>query len=253
MTQLTDNPAARLHTLLLDLHEAHPRQQNQQRQAWHAICSLLGVQPDSPAGLQAVADVVRLPDEVTEAIGAHVDDEEEREHLLEGMSLIRNAMTVVVSRNTLQGMFECFAPGGSVPLSGIVRDLASCSRVLHRSAPTSALSDAELDHLKTLIVGLMDQVIETGLDAGVRLLLLAHLRKMLEAVQLVRVGGRAAIEEELDAVVGAVIRRPEAAVTLQRSGLLEKLKTWVATMNGLLTVGTGSTQLGQAVMRAIEM
>ncbi|MCX5316037.1 hypothetical protein [Streptomyces sp. NBC_00154] len=76
---------------------------------------------------------------------------------------------------------------------------------------------------------------------------------MLEAVQLVRVGGRALIEEQLDAIVGTVNRRPEAAETLQRTGLLEKLRTWVDTMNGLLSVGTGATQLGQAVVRAIEM
>ncbi|MFE4649900.1 hypothetical protein [Streptomyces sp. NPDC056707] len=99
----------------------------------------------------------------------------------------------------------------------------------------------------------MNEVTDTGLDAGLRLLLLAHLRKMLEAVQLVRVGGRALIEEQLDVIVGTVIRRPEAAETLQRTGLFDKLRTWVDTMNGLLSVGTGATQLGQAVTRAIEM
>ncbi|MFD9239874.1 hypothetical protein ACFWB3_31950 [[Kitasatospora] papulosa] len=251
MTQ--DNPAARLQLLLMDLHRAHPSQQQQQQQAWVAACTLLDVEPDSPAGLQAMADVTRLPDQVIAAITEHVDDEEERQHLLEGMPLIRAAMRDLTQRQPIQTMFARFAPGGAVPLSGVVRDLASCSRLLNRAAPASVLSESELDHLQTLITGLMEQIVGADLPADLRLLLLTHVRRMQEALQFVRIGGREAIQHELDAVLGAVIRRPEARESLREAGLLDKFKTWVDTLNGLLAVGTGSTQLAQTVARAIEM
>ncbi|MEV7114383.1 hypothetical protein [Streptomyces anulatus] len=248
-----DNPAARLQALLLDLHTTHPREQErQQLTAWDAVCSLLGVQPDSPAGLQVIGDTVRLPDDVEVTISAHAEDDEERDHLLESLPLARSAMTALSKRQPLLQMIATFAPGGAVHMSGLVRDLASCSRVLQRASPSSALTDDELDRLRTLISELMEQVISTSLDTDVRLLLITHLQKMLEAVQRVRLGGRAAIEEELDAVIGALTRRPESVVELRSTGLLDKIKSWADALNGILSVGSGSAQLGQTVMRALE-
>ncbi|WP_406137144.1 hypothetical protein OH828_00085 [Streptomyces anulatus] len=98
----------------------------------------------------------------------------------------------------------------------------------------------------------MEQVISTSLDTDVRLLLITHLQKMLEAVQRVRLGGRAAIEEELDAVIGALTRRPESVAELRSTGLLDKIKALADALNGILSVGSGSAQLGQTVMRALE-
>ncbi|MFD8731321.1 hypothetical protein [Streptomyces sp. NPDC059611] len=248
-----DNPAARLQALLLELHTTHPHEQHRQRNtAWNAVCGLMDVQPESPAGLQAIADTVRLPEDVADAISAHVQDEEERDHLLESLPLARSAMTALASRQSLLQMIETFAPGGAVHMSGLVRDLASCSRVLQRAIPSSVLTDEELDRLRTLISELMEQVISTSLDADVRLLLITHLQKMLEAVQRVRLGGRAAIEEELDAVIGALTRRPESVAQLRSTGLLDKIAAWADALNGILSVGTGSAQLGQTVMRALE-
>ncbi|MEV5583016.1 hypothetical protein AB0L39_31200 [Streptomyces parvus] len=118
-----DNPAARLQVLLLDLHMTHPREQERQRvTAWDAVCSLLGVQSESPAGLQVIADTVRLPEDVAVAIGAHAEDDEERDHLLESLPLARSAMTALSRRQPLLQMFATFAPGGAVHMSGLVRD-----------------------------------------------------------------------------------------------------------------------------------
>ncbi|CAH9420191.1 hypothetical protein SGL43_07249 [Streptomyces globisporus] len=98
----------------------------------------------------------------------------------------------------------------------------------------------------------MEQVISTSIDTDVRLLLITHLQKMLEAVQRVRLGGRAAIEEELDAVIGSLTRRPEGVAELRSTGLLDKIKAWADALNAILAVGSGSAQLGQTVMRALE-
>ena len=80
----------------------HPREQErQQLTAWDAVCSLLGVQPESSAGLQVLADTVRLPDDVAVAISAHAEDDEERDHLLESLPLARSAMTALSKRQPL--------------------------------------------------------------------------------------------------------------------------------------------------------
>ncbi|MGW7097623.1 hypothetical protein [Streptomyces sp. NPDC054874] len=186
------------------------------------------------------------------AAGAHAEGDEERDHLLESLPLARSAMTALSKRQPLLQMIATFAPGGAVHMSGLVRGLASCSRVLQRASPSSALTDDELDRLRTLISELMEQVISTSLDTDVRLLLITHLQKMLEAVQRVRLGGRAAIEEELDAVIGALTRRPESVAELRSTGLLDKIKAWADALNGILSAGSGSAQLGQTVMRALE-
>ncbi|MBK3558021.1 hypothetical protein JHN55_16075 [Streptomyces sp. MBT56] len=71
-------------------------------------------------------------------------------------------------------------------------------------------------------------------------------------MQRVRLGGRAAIEEELDAVIGALTRRPEGVAELRSTGLLDKIKAWADALNAILAVGSGSAQLGRTVMRALE-
>ncbi|MFD6803802.1 hypothetical protein [Streptomyces cyaneofuscatus] len=129
-------------------------------------CSLLGVQPDTSARLQVLADTVRLPDDVAVAISAHAEDDEEREHLLESIPLARSAMTALSKRQPLLQMIANFAPGGAVHMSGLVRDLVSCSRVLQRATPSSALTDDELDRSRTLISELMEQVIRSRTSAA---------------------------------------------------------------------------------------
>lgn len=52
--------------------------------------------------------------------------------------------------------------------------------------------------------------------------------------------------------LGALTRRPEGVAELRSTGLLDKIKAWADALNAILAVGSGSAQLGQTVMRALE-
>ncbi|MFB8379048.1 class I SAM-dependent methyltransferase [Streptomyces rubiginosohelvolus] len=252
MTPTDDNPAARLREVLLAVHATYSHKRAQEPiSSWQDFAQVLEVEQHSTAGLHAIAGVARLPDLVIEGIRALGEEPEEEEHLLLHLDGLQNAMASLIARNSLYQVFSIFAPGGEVPKSAAVHSLASAARALHRAAPVHSISDEDVARLEELVVNLMGEVGATKLPPNVSLLLLHHLQALLQSVQMVRIYGRGSVEGTFDAFVGAVLRRPETVEPLREANLMERFSEWIATVNGIISIGTGAAGLGQQVMRVL--
>ncbi|KJY32156.1 hypothetical protein [Streptomyces sp. NRRL S-495] len=247
----TDNPAGRLRSLLLSLHDLY--RARGEMVAWEAMAELLQEPASSPQALIRYADVLRLPGEIRDAVASLDFDEEDKEHLLEHLDRVELALVHAGRHNGLTGVLSMFAPAGEVPNSAAVQSLQTCSRTLHRHVAEHELDEEALERITATVTGLMEDVLAApGLDSDIKRLLLTHLRSILEAVQNVRVTGQGPVEEATDALVGAIARRPSVITRLRGFGnLLPRVRETVDVVNAALAMEQDANRLVHNVMDAI--
>ncbi|MFC8005593.1 hypothetical protein ACFUCH_13335 [Streptomyces olivaceus] len=252
MAYYTDNPAGRLHKLLLDLHAALPTDQQQKsKQAWAAIVDLIGNEAGLAGEASIISGVVALPAQIREAVGALREDDERKEHLLAGLDGIERAMNHVMMRQHLYGVFTAFATNGVVPQSAAVSSLSYCSYELHRSIPEVTISDDDLVRIVEMINDLLREVSEAELPNVVKRAMLNHLTVLLQAAHNVRFAGTQPLDDALFALSGS-IGRTMAHEDLARAGLWERVKKAVQTINLMVSTGQATAQLGQSVAGVLD-
>ncbi|MFE2580366.1 hypothetical protein [Streptomyces sp. NPDC059378] len=247
MAYYLDNPAGRLHKLLLDLYTAFPNDQQQKsRQAWVAIVELVGNELGLAGEAAIISGAVALPAQVRDAVEALPEDDERKEHLLAGLSSIEQGMIQVASRGNLFDVFSAFATNGVVPQSAAVSGLSHCSFELHRAVPEVTVSESDLSRIIDMINELMAEVTEAELPDAVKRAMVNHLIALLQAAHNVRFAGTQPLDDALWSLIGSV-GRTNAGEDLVRVGLWEKIKKAMATLNLMLSAGQSAAQLGQGV------
>jgi hypothetical protein len=247
MPHYLDNPAGRLHKLLLDLHAAFPNQQQQNaKQAWSAIVDLIGNRSGLAGEAAIISGVVALPTQVRESVAALPADEERKEHLLSGLDEIEQGMIQVATRQHLYGVFTCFATNGVVPQSAAVSSLSHCSYELHRAMPEVTIPDDEMARIVEMITDLMSEVAAAHLPDPVKRAMLSHLTTLLQAAHNVRFAGTQPLDDAFMGLAGS-IWRTGAEDPLERVGLWEKFKKAMQTLNLMLSTGQTGSQLGQGI------
>ncbi|MGW5058616.1 hypothetical protein ACWEQ2_15095 [Streptomyces sp. NPDC004096] len=247
MVHYLDNPAGRLHKLLLDLYAAFPNDQQQAAKvAWMAIVELVGNESGLAGEAAIISGVVGLPAQIRGAVDALQVDDERKEHLLAGLENIEQGMSQVLARQHLHGVFASFATKGVVPQSAAVGNLSHCSYELHRAIPEVTVSDNDLAQIVEMINDLMREVAEADLPNLVKRAMLSHLTTLLQAANDVRFAGTQPLDDALFALAGSV-ERTGAAEHLNRAGLWEKIKKAVQTLNLMLSTAQSSAQIGQGV------
>ncbi|MER5980149.1 hypothetical protein ABT142_27125 [Streptomyces sp. NPDC001857] len=247
MVHYLDNPAGRLHKLLLDLHAAFPNHQQQEtKQAWTAVVELVGNESGLGGEAAIISGVVSLPAEIREAVGTLSEEDERKEHLLAGLDQVEQGLNQLVNRQSLFSMFNAFATNGVVPQSAAVSSLSHCSYELHRSIPEVTISDDDLARIVDMLNELMREVAEADLPNVVKRAMLNHLIALLQAAHNVRFAGSQPLDDALFALTGSVTRTG-ASEDLARVGLWEKVKKAMQTLNLMLSTGQSAVQLGQGV------
>ncbi|MGW4552469.1 hypothetical protein ACWEOV_02310 [Streptomyces sp. NPDC004365] len=252
MPEYDDNPAGRLRTLLIELHQRNP---NQNVASWEAMAAILvpTASPSSPTVLQAMTRLLELPLDIRAAVEALDEDEDEKEHLLEHLDKVETFLTHVVNRNTaLVGAFKLITVGGDVPNSAAVQSLRNCSRRLHRYSPEPVIPREEIDELIQSVTTLMADIRTSGLEGSAKSLLLHHLHRLLQALDLIRITGTAPVEESLDAFFGAVHRDPEAMEAARRHGFGERIATIASVIRSAFDIARGVHQIGTEAHAVIE-
>ncbi|TKA00497.1 hypothetical protein [Actinacidiphila oryziradicis] len=248
MAQYLDNPAGRLHKLLLDLHTAFPSDQQQKSvPAWQAIVTLIGNEGGLSGEAMIVSGVAALPQQVREGVAALPSDDDRKADLVQHLDEIENGMAALLNRQPLFQMFCIFSTNGEVPRSAAINSLAHCSYELHREVPEHTISDEEIARIIEMITELMQEVSEAQLPDQFKLLMLRHLHALLQAAHSVRFAGTQPLDDALFALMGAMVRVPSAQEELHRVGLGERFKNAVNTLNMLLSTGTAAAQLGQGI------
>lgn len=251
MREYEDNPAGRLRTLLIELHGTPPN-----TPAWERVAALLVPTdtPSSPAALRAMTRLLELPSDIRTAVEALDEDEEEKEHLVEHLDKVEAFLTSVANRNANlgQALQSTFAAGGDIPNSAAVQSLSTCSRRLHRYSPEPVIPREEIDELIQSVTALMNDIRASSLDGAAKGLLLHHLYRLLQALDLIRITGAAPVEESLDALIGAVSRNPEAMQDARRQGFAERLAAIANTVKTVFDIARGIRQFGTEAHGAIE-
>ncbi|MER5199563.1 hypothetical protein ACWD3J_33950 [Streptomyces sp. NPDC002755] len=250
MPEYDDNPAGRLRAVLIEVHQMPPNML-----AWDAMVKVLAPEasPSSPEALRAMTLLLELPAGIRAAVDALDEDEEEKEHLLEHLDKVEAFLASVANRNlNLQQALPSFAAGGDVPNSAAVQSLGTCSRRLHRYSPEPVIPREEVDALIQSVTSLMVDIRASSLDNAAKLLLLHHLHRLLQDLELIRITGAAPVEESLDAFLVALSRNPEARQEAERQGFTERLAVIASTVRRFFDIARGVRQLGTETHAVIE-
>jgi hypothetical protein len=235
MTDHLSNPAGRL-MQLLD-HCWNTQAHVGITQAW---AQYLGWQDltYSPEQLRAFADIVRLPEQVREAIEAAQPTDEPIEELLEELPKARDAIAFNAAvGQQIQVMKQRYD-------RGTIKSLQTCSYVIDRDTGRPQPAPA-VERIKAAAQALVDEIENADdLDPEARIALLRHAEAVLSAVRLVKVGGAEALQKEGDVLLGHLIRDDGLRSKGQRSP-----KVW----KQVAALLTGFVLLGDATHTAVEM
>jgi hypothetical protein len=169
------------------------------------------------------------------------------------MDKIDTFLTSVANRNSLlNSAFQVLAVGGDIPNSAAVQSLSHCSRRLHRFSPEPTIPREEIDELIQSVTTLMSDIRASNLDNAAKSLLLHHLHRLLQTLDLIRITGTAPVEESLDAFLVALQRHPEATEDVRRHGFGERLESIAKVIRTAVGLVRGAHQLGTETHAVLE-
>lgn len=198
VTVYEDNPAGRLHTLLMAF-----KQNVSQHKIGVTWAATLGMPQESPDFLVRLALVYGLPAEIAQEMakldnGAQYDGDMalrwlEPVQAAFGISLFSDQKSLDL-RNHLS--------------ERTVNSLENCSFVLHQYRRQPAITDSDVERIRECIYDLEDEI-NSGddVDPELRTVLLYHSRLMRRALDDLGIVGNAQVEEALDQALGVTIRR----------------------------------------------
>ncbi|MFG2441159.1 hypothetical protein [Streptomyces sp. NPDC048508] len=257
MTECVDNPAERLHSLLLEFcrigKELGPNHSN-----WDVWARTLSYDDAEVAVGDAeffrrFAEVKDLPGKVRQAISLTVLDVLHREYLLAPLVGVDAGLQASAQpgHNVAQ-VWQHFSDSGDATRSAAIYSLQGCAGELRRAHVEAGLTEVEGRDLTALINDLTEAVIASELDEVDKQFLLARLNEMLAAVQQARLRGRYQVEAAVDAGRGALLRRPNLIRRVIDAGLFDAVGTFFTKATALLTLVGQTEELTQETVRAIE-
>lgn len=211
-----DNPAGRLHDLLVRLSEQPGK--GSLLKAWATVLDI-GVE-DLSVHLGEVADLVRQTQRA-------VDDAGEAA-LLPMVQRFRSswAQPIFPSHHAFTDRLENVLPDqNSLDTLGVV------SAHLHAIAPEGKIpSESELERRKAELGSVIEEVeAATEIPDEVKHLLIARLGSVEQAIVHLNVGGPGAVQRAMEAAMGSVFATPEARVAAVKSPTIKRMFTtlWV--------------------------
>ncbi|MER6443328.1 hypothetical protein ABT275_44725 [Streptomyces sp. NPDC001185] len=257
MTECVENPAARLHSLLLDFcragKELGPNQSNWN--AWAQALSYDGaeVAVGDAEFFRRLGEAKDLPGKVRQAISLTVLDVEHRDYLLEPLGGVDAGLLASThASHNISQVWQHFSDSGDATRSAAIYSLRGCADELRRAQVEAGLTEAEGRDLTALINDLMEAVIASTLEETDKQFLLARLNEMLAAVQQARLRGRYPVEAAADATRGALLRRPNLIRRVMDASLLDSFVTFFSKVNALLALVGQTEELTHEAVRAIE-
>lgn len=236
-----DNPAARLHRLLVDLKdlgEAEPSPPNVPlHEAWRRV---LGLGPESGplVLLWQLGEVVRLPDQICSEVLRIDEAYVNRDLILRWepavMAVMRHSAVFSTHLSDALGSYD------HVDLLA----LEMCADALHRWRREQVIGEEELRQLKDSLEVLEQEITSAEIPAELRGFLLAHIAEMARALSDYQLRGIVGIRDAFDRLVGAFVRRPDLIPDPEsHGGWAEKFKDFMSQVAIILAVVSGLAQL----------
>jgi hypothetical protein len=203
-----DNPAGRLHDLLLKL--------AQKRSVYFrdALCDIYQVERDNALEVSPVIlRVVQLPDKAKEQVQSLDESLYDAELILKWYQPVRNLLS--------WSAFSTTSPDAEDLIKTLSADvmlsLEFCSDLLHRYRPEYVLQNEEMQRISDLISELGNEIADPAVDPELRAFLLDHLKEMESAIAAFPISGVGALTDALDKTVGSLNRRSDIVVKAEKS------------------------------------
>jgi hypothetical protein len=244
VTEYLDNPAGRLHRLLVRF-----RQNASNTQAWRTWAATLGISDtDYPEVARGLGMLLALPGEAESEL-AQVDPAD-----YPGDIVLRWKDKIVPA--LVPHLFEArqadqMAAGFDDASLGF---LETCSWTLHRYRPQRLIADSDVERIQKLIDELYSELrTSVSIDRELRVFLLEQCEEMTRALRDMEIRGPAALEEALDRAVGAAHRRADlAARSSEAPGVWRKFGEVLVVVAAALQIATSAVALPGQVQQAIE-
>ncbi|RSM94046.1 hypothetical protein DMH25_34490 [Streptomyces sp. WAC 01325] len=257
MTECIDNPAERLHGLLVEFcrvgKELGPNISN-----WAAWAKAMDYEGSSLSAGSAeffhrLAEAMELPRKVREAVGIAVPDPVHREYLLGPLASVEAALqSSSNASHPISQVWQHFCNGGDTASSAAIYSLLGSANDLRRAQVEIGLTEADGQSLTAMINDLVEAVLASELDEADKHFLLTRLNEILVAVQQARLRGRYPVEAAVDAAQGALLRRPNLLQRMRDVQFLDRIVVFFTKVNAVLTLAGQTEQLTQDTVRAIE-
>ena len=218
-----DNPASRLHELLRRARNENGRQLA--RQAW---AKLLKVDPpeDTPLLLRRLAKVYELPLQITEQVEKYLDNP--------ALYLKwRPKVEQMLSRSNLDGQWEHAV---NVIDEYTLLSLEHCDYDLSKHNRESSIDDQRLQEIADMVVELMEEVKEDGIDSDLTTYILGRLKEIMEAIDDFSLTGPAGVRHVLEANLGSLCTQVNIFMSKTNEKEKSYIKNFFATLYALAAV-----------------
>ncbi len=219
-----DNPAGRLHDLLVRLRESPGS--NSVISAWE---DLLGVQQSEVVvHLGPVADLVRQIQNAADESGDRA--------LLDPVERYRTvwARPIIPVDQAFDARLDRVLPDGAA-----MEALNTVSALLHATAPEGVIPrEDELAARKEDLRNLIDEVeVAKEIPSEVKHLLIDRLRDIEEAIEHLSVGGPGAVKRAMEAALGSLLTTPQTSQAAAKSPTVRKMVTTLWAIWAIFSAG----------------
>ncbi|WP_316763671.1 hypothetical protein [Streptomyces herbicida] len=196
MTECVDNPAERLHNLLLEFCQAG-KELGPNSSNWNAWARALTYEDsplatDSPEFFERLATAMTLPQQIRQAIAAVVTDPVRQDYLLGPLASVEAAMRASTQvAHQVSHVWQHFSKDGDADSSAAIYSLLGCVHELRSAHVETGLTEADGQNLTAMINDLIEAVLASELDEADKQFLLTRLNDMLAAIQQAPASGAA--------------------------------------------------------------
>jgi hypothetical protein len=219
-----NNPAARLHALLLNGAKI-PNNTT----VWEAWAQILGLGDDVTLGdcIQHLGPVYTLPGQIRTAVAA--SPELNQELLLRHLPTVERYLETINLHTSWEASFR-----HQIDMP-IIESIEHVADDLARVRPERTLDESTLHRLHKEVRALFDEVAQADLEDDLRESLLFHLGAMDDALRQVKTRGIVAFRYAVEAAVGSEILRITQSGPLPEAG--PRRKFWVYVARAALALG----------------
>ncbi|WP_400995628.1 hypothetical protein [Agromyces sp. GXQ0307] len=203
----------------------------------------------SPKFYDAVAELLRLPDEMHLQVVTMSNAPIPKDTLLEALPRVRECL-------------DLFGAKPSKPLSEFTRydqattkSLNIASHILNNSAPYQPpIPETQLEGVRDAAEGLVAMIAQDSqLDDELRRVLYHHAKAVLDAVDLYQVSGIEAVLAEFDKLIGVLQRRPDLRRKVKESAVAEKVAGLLMALNIVAGLGNAAVAVEAGASSVVEL
>jgi len=233
-----DNPAERLHTLLLAGKSIHKN--TEARVAWRSLLNLNENEIEYVLILR-IGSVMALPSQVMEIMSNNfTSDRWKTSHWLK-------VMETAFSKNNLNSNWSNFI---DLIDDRTLTELGMLSTIIETKGHVETIDRETLENFKSQINSIKNEVINNeSIDENLKKTIAKYLKKIIDAIDNYQISGVEPIMEAIEAAIGHTAIDEDYRNALKSEGLGKKLGDVLGAIANSITIAEGLAPLGVTILK----